>query len=115
MAGGNHDAAVKAIKPRDERNGRGRGDVEEVRIRAGRGQPADERILEHIAGTAGILADDDARAGVVAIATLALAVVPAEKAPHAVGMVSGQINARFPTEAIGSKILSHSCLPRSQK
>ena len=113
MAGGNHDAAVKAIEPRDERNGRGRRDMEKVRIRAGRGQPADERILEHIAGTAGILADDDARAGVVAIAALALAVVPAEKASHPVGMVSGQLLVRFSAESVRSEILAHGdCLLR---
>ena len=113
MAGGNHDAAVKAIEPRDERDGRGRRDMEKVRIRAGRGQPADERILEHIAGTAGILADDDARAGVVAIAALALAVVPAEKASHPVGMVSGQLLVRFSAESVRSEILAHGdCLLR---
>ncbi len=47
------------------------------------------------------------RAGlVVAVALAQSVIIPAQKTANLVGMVSGQINARFPTEAIGSKILS---------
>ena len=55
---------------------------------------------------------DEPYGGRVALAIVAIAlaqciVVPAEEATHLVGMVSGQINTSFTTEAISSKILSH--------
>ena len=34
-------------------------------------------------------------------------VIPAEEAPHLIGMVSGQSDSSFTTEAIGPKIFSH--------
>lgn len=89
--------------------------MEQTGICAGSGQTSDQTILEHIRATAGILANDDAGRLIVAIALAQCIVAPAEEATHLVGMVSGQINTSFTTEAISSKILSHFCLPHSQK
>lgn len=81
--------------------------MQQVGICAGSSQTSDQTILEHIRATAGILANDDAGRLVVAVALAQCIVVPAEEATHLVGMVSGQINTSFTTEAISSKILSH--------
>jgi len=89
--------------------------MQQVSICAGSSQTSDQTILEHIRATAGVFADDDACRLVVAIALAEHIVIPAQKATNLVGMVGSQINTSFTTEAIGSKILSHSCLPRSQK
>ena len=80
--------------------------MEQTGICAGSGQTSDQTILEHIRATAGILANDDAGRLIVAIALAQCIVAPAEEATHLVGMVSGQINTSFTTEAISSKILS---------
>ena len=58
-----------------------------------------------------ILANDDAGRLVVSIALAQCIVVPAEEATHLVGMVSGQINTSFTTEAISSKIPTHFNFP----
>jgi len=81
--------------------------VQQVGICAGSSQTSDQTILEHIRATAGILANDDACRLVVAIALAEHIVIPAQKAANLVGMVSGQRDSSFATEAIGSKILSH--------
>ena len=62
VAGADHHAAVKALGAGHIGHaGRG-GDVQQVSVRAGGGKPCAQRILQHIAGGAGILADDHARA-----------------------------------------------------
>ena len=50
--------------------------------------------------------DDPGRIGVV-VAFAEHVVVPANEAAHLVGMVSGQSDSSFTTEAISPKILSH--------
>ena len=107
MAGRNHDAAVEVVHPGDVSHAGGGGDVQQIGIRPRSHQSADQRILKHIAGTAGVLADDDARRVIVAIALAQHAVVPAEETADLVGVVCREFNVGFTTEAVGAKVFSH--------
>ena len=100
MAGRDHDAAIKIIHTGDVCHRRRGGDVQQVGVCAGGGQTRHQTILEHIGAAAGILADDDAGRLVVAVALTQCVVVPAEEAPHLVGMVGGQSDSGFATESI---------------
>ena len=104
VAGRDHDAAVKVVYAGNVGHRRGRGDVEQVGICAGGGQTCDQTIPEHIGAAAGILANDDAGGLIVAVALAQCVVVPAQETANLVGMVGGQINTSFTTEAISSKI-----------
>ena len=115
MAGRNHDATVEVVHAGDVGHTGRSSDVQQIGVCAGSSQTSHQTILEHIRAAAGVLADNDTGGLIVAVALAQSVIIPAQKTANLVGMVSGQINARFPTEAIGSKILSHSCLPRSQK
>ena len=55
---------------------------------------------------AGVLANNDACRLVVAVALTQSVIVPAQKTTNLVGVVSGQRDLSFTTEAISSKILS---------
>ncbi len=77
MAGGDHDAALKALGPDHVGDGGGGGDVEQIRVRPGGHQSAHQAVLKHIAAAAGVLADDDAGGAVAAAAAAELGVVPA--------------------------------------
>ena len=104
MAGRDHDAAIEVIHTGDVGHRRRGSDVQQVGVCARSSQTGHQTILEHIRATAGILANDDAGRLIVAIALAQCIVVPAEEATHLVGMVNGQINTSFTTEAINSKI-----------
>ena len=80
--------------------------MQQVSVCAGSGQTCDQTILEHIRATASVFADDDTSRLVVAVALTQCVVIPAKEAANLVGMVDGQSDASFATEAIGSKILS---------
>ena len=84
--------------------------MEQVGICAGSGQACHQAVLEHIAGAAGILANDDAGRLVVAAALPQCIIIPAQKTAYLVGVVGGQIHTGLATEAIGSKIFSHDSL-----
>ena len=106
---GNHDAAVKAVHARHIRNARRGRNVKHIRIRAGRGQACNQCVFKHIAGAAGILANDDA-----CLSALARAVIPADEFTDFISMFAGQIHIGFASEAVRTKILSHiRCLSRS--
>lgn len=60
VAGRNHDAAIKIIRPGDVGNRRSGGDVQQIDICAGSGQTCNQTVLEHIGATAGVLADCNA-------------------------------------------------------
>ena len=60
VTGGNHDAAIKVVHPGNVGHGGRGGDVEHIGVRAGSHQARHQRIFKHVAGTAGVLADDDA-------------------------------------------------------
>ena len=76
--------------------------MEHIRVRAGRGQTRDDSIFKHIAGTAGILADDDAR-----LSALARAVIPADEFTDLISMFAGQVYIGFAAEAVRTEILTH--------
>ena len=59
VGGADHDPGIRAVGLREIRDGRGRGRTEQPHIGPGRGQPGFERGLEHVAGDAGVLADED--------------------------------------------------------
>ena len=109
MAGGDHDAAVEIVHTGNICHGGRGGDMQHVRIRAGGHNTGNQRILKHIAGAAGILADHDAGLGLVPCAALLLAKIPAQKAADLIGVIRRQIHIRFTAEAIGSEILAHFC------
>ena len=107
VAGRDHNAAIKVIHTGNIGHGRGGSDVQQVSICTGSGQTCDQTVFEHIGAAAGILANDDTGRIVVAIALAQSVVVPAQKTANLVGMICGQSDSSFATEAIGSKILSH--------
>ena len=96
-----HDAAVEIVRARDVGHARRRGDVQQVRVRTGGREPRAERRFKHIARTAGVLAYDH-----LCPVRLA-AVVPAEIAAYAEGVVDCQIYVCFPAEAVSSEIFTH--------
>ena len=110
MAGGDHNSAVKIIHAGNIGHAGGGGDVEQVGICAGSGQACHQAVLEHIAGAAGILANDDAGRLVVAAALPQCIIIPAQKTAYLVGVVGGQIHTGLATEAVGAKIFSHNPL-----
>ena len=112
VAGRDHDATVEVVDAGDVSHRRGGSDMEQVGICTGSGQTCDQAVLEHIRATAGILTNDDACRVIITVALTQSVIIPAQKTTNLVGVVSGQINTSFTTEAIGSKILSHSWLPR---
>ena len=107
MAGRDHNATVKVIHAGDVSHRRRGGDVQQVGICAGGSQTCNQTILEHIRAAAGILANDDVSRLVVAVALPQCIIILAQKAAYLAGVVGGQRDPSFATEAIGSKILSH--------
>ena len=115
VAGGDHDATVKAHFARDIRNrGRGR-DVQQVRLRAGGGQAPDQRVLEHVARSPRVLAHRDAHGTSLPRFSILLLKVPSKEAPDLVRMLRRELDVRLAPEAVGSKILSHLSLILSTK
>lgn len=84
MRRGNHHAAIKIIHAGDICDARRRRHMKHIRIRAGSGQARNNRIFKHIAGTAGILADDHAR-----LSALARAIIPADELADPIRMFAG--------------------------
>ena len=107
MAGRDHNATVKVIHAGDVGHRRRGSDMQQVGICAGSGQTCDQTVLEHIGAATSVLADYNACRLVVAVALTQGVVVPAQKTTNLVGVVSGQRDSGFATEAIGPKILSH--------
>jgi hypothetical protein len=107
VACGDHDAAVKAVHPRDVGHRGGGGDVQEEGLPAGCGDAAHQRVLQHVARAPGVLADDDPGGLLAALALFALRVVPAEEPADQKGMLCGEGRSRLPAEAVCSKVLSH--------
>ena len=107
MASGNHDTAIEIIHAGDISHRRRGSDVQQIGIRTRSRQTSHQTILEHIGAAASVLTDDDAGRLVVAVALTQGVVVPAQKTTNLIGVVSGQRDSGFATEAIGPKILSH--------
>ena len=107
MAGRDHDTAIEVIHTGDVGHGGRSSDMEQVGVCARSSQTGHQTILEHIGTAAGILANDDAGRLVVAVTLTQSVVVPAQKTTNLVGVVSGQRDSSFATEAVSSKVFSH--------
>ena len=105
MAGRNHDTAIKVIHAGNISHRRRGSDVQQVGVCAGSGQASDQTVFEHIGAATSVLTNDDTGRLVVAVVLTQGIVVPAQKTTNLVGMICGQSDSRFTTEAIGSKIL----------
>ena len=108
VAGRDHDAAVEVVDTGNVGHAGRRGDVQQVGVRAAGGQAGDEAVLEHVGAAAGVLADDDARRGGLAIALAQHAVIPAKEAADLVGVVGSQGHTGFAAETVSTKVFSHS-------
>ena len=114
VRGAYHDAAVEILGAGDIGDAGRRGDVHGVCVTAAGSDTAGQGILKHVAGTARVLADDDARAARLVVArmqlagqALELAVVPAQEAADFKGVLGRKAHARFAAETVGAEILSH--------
>ncbi len=67
VGGGDHHAEVAAHRPGQHRHRRRRRRAEQQHVHADRGEAGDHRVFDHVAGKAGVLADDDAVAIVAAL------------------------------------------------
>ena len=99
---GDHDTAVEIIHPGDVSNRRCGGHVHDICVRAAGHEAGAEGIFEHIAGTAGVLADDD-----VGFFPFSGAIVPAQKAADFDRVIICQILIRFSAETVCSEIFTH--------
>ena len=84
--------------------------MQEVHIRARGREPCRERILEHIARAARVLADCNLAARAVRVF---LSVVPAEIPSHLIGVHRRELNIGLAAKAVCSKILAHYASSRS--
>lgn len=89
--------------------------MEQIGICAGSSQACNQTILEHIRTAASVLANDDASRLAVAVALTEHIVIPAQKATNFIGMVGGQSDSSFATEAVSPKILSYYVIVSSSK
>ena len=100
VAGGDHDAAVKIVGTGDVGHAGRAGHMQQESVRTGGSQARTESGLIHIAGAAGILADDDLR-------TVIPPIVPAEIAADLESMIHGQVLVGLSPESVRTEILSH--------
>ena len=115
VAGRDHNAAIKVIHTGNIGHGRGGSDVQQVGVCTGSGQTSHQTILEHIRAATSVLTNDDTGRLVVAVTLTQSVIIPAQKTANLVGVVGGQRDSSFATEAIGSKILSHYVIVSSSK
>ena len=85
--------------------------MEHIGVRPGGGEACHQRVLKHIAGAAGVLADDHAGRLPAPLPALHLAVVPAQESADFVGVVGGEVHIGLSPEAVGAKILTHGYSP----
>ena len=111
VAGGDHNAAVECLRPRHIGHGGRGGHMQQVGVRTGGHQPGGQRVLKHVAAAPRVLADDHPHRRLVPGAALQLAVVPAQKAAHLIGVIRRQIHIGLPTEAVRPEIASHCVSP----
>ena len=98
-----HDATVEITVAHHVAYRRRSGHAQHIRIGTTRHEARNQRVLVHIAGTTGILAND--RLG---LAPLAEAVVPAHELADLECVVDRELLVGAPTEAIGTEVL-HMC------
>ena len=101
VAGRNHDSTVKILRPCHIGYAWRRRNVKQIRICSGCRKSRNQRILEHVAASSGILSDHD-------LGLMILAIIPSKKPSHFECMFNRQYLIGFPAESICSKIFSHS-------
>ena len=74
--------------------------MEQVGVRARGGDARAQGVFKHIAGAAGILADDDAR-------PVLLSVIPAQEETDAQRVHSGEVHIGLAAKSIGAEIFTH--------
>ena len=74
--------------------------MQQVNICPGGGHTSADGILQHIAGTAGVLAHHDG-------GTMAPTIVVAQETANLIGVVGSEAYAGLTAETVGSKISSH--------
>ena len=111
VAGGDHNTAVKFIHPGHIGHRGGGGHVKQIRIGTGGSKTCHQSILKHIAGAAGILADNHSGRLRILGPALQFPIVPAQKTSHLKSMVRSEIHIGFAAEAVSSKILAHRNTP----
>ena len=79
VGGGDHNTAVKILGTAHIGNGGCGGNMEQISIRAGGNQSTHQAVLKHIAGTPGILTDNNLGRRIRTAAALQLGIVPAQK------------------------------------
>ena len=89
--------------------------MKQVSICAGGGQACDQAVLEHIGAATSVLTNDDTGRLVVVVTLTQSVIISAQKTANLVGVVSGQRDSSFTTEAIGSKIFSNYSFSYSPK
>ena len=104
VTGGNHHAAVKTIRPGYIGHRGCCGHMQQIHIRARGSNSSADRVLQHVAGAAGILAYYNAR-------PLIASIVPSQKASDFIGMLGSQLLIRLASETVRSKISSHIVTP----
>ena len=77
--------------------------MQKIDVRAGSGEACGQRVLQHIAAAAGVLADSDLCSSVFAAGP----VIPAEIAAHLEGLLCRQIHICLSAETVCSKISAH--------
>ena len=102
VGGGDHDAAVEVVHAGDPGHGGGGGHVHDIGVRAGGHEARAQRVLEHVGGAAGVLADDDP--GLLAQTR---AVVPAEEAADLDGVLIAQALVRLAAKAVRAEVFAH--------
>ena len=104
VAGGDHNAAVKAVHLGDIGHAGGGSDPHEIYIRSGGSDAGSKGEFQHIAGAAGVLADDDA--GTLTVHGLPV-IIPAQEKTYLVGVICCQCDVGLAPETVCSEILAH--------
>ena len=74
--------------------------MQQTGVRARGGETRAERIFKHVAGPAGVLADDH-------LGLVVLSVVPSELTADTEGVVHGQVDIGLTAKTVGSEVFTH--------
>ncbi len=100
MACRNHNAAIKILAAHHVGNTWCRGHMEQIYVRPARGKTRRERVLKHIAGAAGILANHH-------LCLMLLPVIPSQKPAHLKRLLHFKIYISLSPKTIRPKIFAH--------
>ena len=98
VRGGDHHAEIAAHRARQHRHRRRRRRAEQQHVHADRGEAGDHRVFDHVAGEAGVLADDDA------VAILAALEQQAGRLADLHRQIGGDLGVGAAANAVGAEI-----------